>query len=154
MSSLGKLQASLVSASQETTLALANLNFDFSLVKVEPPAEYKDLGLALSSKRRSAAESGPSHVVARRLGSLYQSILPSTPSLISAYGRRASEISKSPAVNPQGTAEHGAFQDFVGVDGTSIWAAATSGSAAVAVHLLACMLASVWSPSEATAMGD
>jgi hypothetical protein len=34
----------------------------------------------------------------------------------------------------------GIFSDFTGADGTSIWAAATSGSGAISVHLLACML--------------
>lgn len=41
------------------------------------------------------------------------------------------------------------FKDFTGPDATSIWAAATSGQAAIAVHLLACMLARVWPPAEA-----
>ena len=40
----------------------------------------------------------------------------------------------------------------MGIDGTSIWAAATSGRAAIAVHLLACMLARIWSGSEATSI--
>ncbi|RHZ60823.1 uncharacterized protein CDV56_108611 [Aspergillus thermomutatus] len=152
MSTLGKLHASLASATQETTVSLANLNFDFSLLKVEPPAEYRELGVTLSPRRRTAAESGSHHSTARKLASLFQSILPSTPKLVAAYGRRASDISSSNAVNPRGTAKHGAFQDFVGLDGTTIWAAATSGPAAIAVHLLACMLASMWPASEASAI--
>ncbi|KAF7160543.1 hypothetical protein CNMCM6106_007998 [Aspergillus hiratsukae] len=152
MSTLGRLQASLASATQETTLALANLNFDFSLLKVEPPVEYRGLGVTLSRQRRTAAESGSQHSTARKLATLFQSILPSTPRLVAAYGRRVSDISSSDAVNPRGTAKHGAFQDFVGVDGTTIWAAATSGPPAIAVHLLACMLASMWSASEASAI--
>ena len=40
----------------------------------------------------------------------------------------------------------------MGIDGTSIWAAATSGRGAIAVHLLACMLARIWSGSEATSI--
>ena len=40
----------------------------------------------------------------------------------------------------------------MGADGTSIWAAATSGPAAVAVHLLACLLARMWSSPEATSI--
>ena len=34
MTSISKLTAALFAGSQETTLALANLNFDFSLLKV------------------------------------------------------------------------------------------------------------------------
>ena len=47
---------------------------------------------------------------------------------------------------------YGMFADQAGVDATSIWAAATSGSAAVAVHLLACMLARMFTSSEATSI--
>jgi len=46
----------------------------------------------------------------------------------------------------------GIFAGFTGVDGTSIWAAATSSSTALQVQLLACMLARVWSPQEATSI--
>ncbi|KAH9905422.1 hypothetical protein F4778DRAFT_707184 [Xylariomycetidae sp. FL2044] len=153
MSVISKVQAAVASASQETTLALANANFDFSLIKVEAPPEYQGLGSALTKIKRSAAEDGPAHTTARRLGTLFQSILPSTPNLIRAYGQRATEIAESPAVNPKGTAEeHGPFQDYVGVDGTSIWAAATSGSPAIAAHLLACMIACFWKADEATAI--
>jgi hypothetical protein len=35
--SIGKMTASLASVQNENTLALANLNFDFSLVKLEAP---------------------------------------------------------------------------------------------------------------------
>lgn len=38
----------------------------------------------------------------------------------------------------------GIFARRAGPDGTSIWAAATSGDGALAIHLLACMLARVW----------
>lgn len=149
MSAVGKIQAAWAAASNETTLALANLNFDFSLIKVEAPVEFKDLGAALSIKRRSAAEHGTSHSTARKLGSLFEQILPSTPRLFKAYGLRASEIAQSPLVNPKGNKAYGPFAEHTGVDGTTIWAAATSGTSALAVHLLACMLARIWSASEA-----
>lgn len=152
MNALSKVQASLVSGTQETTLALANLNFDFSLVKVEAPVEYRQLGVALARKRRSAAEIGKAHITARRLGSLFQSILPDTPKLIRAYGLRASEIAQSPEANPRGSKDDGPFQDYIGVDGTTIWAAATSSSAAIAAHLLACMLATHWPTDKAVAI--
>lgn len=154
MTTVGKLQASLASATQETTLALANLNFDFSLIKVEAPTEYKPLGATLSTNRRSAAENGGPHIIARRLATLFESILPVTPRLIAAYGTRASEISQAPSVNPSGNENHGPFKDFVGLDGTNIWAAATSGPGAVTAHLLACMLARVWSPAQAVSIWE
>lgn len=46
----------------------------------------------------------------------------------------------------------GPFASIVGLDGSSIYAAATSGQSAIAVHLLACMLARTWSGPEATAI--
>src|SRR5262249_7598859 len=48
--------------------------------------------------------------------------------------------------------DDGPFQDHVGVDGTTLWAAATSGSAAIAAHLLACMLATHWPADKAIAI--
>ena len=155
MSNIGRLQSALISASQETTFALANANFDFALVKVEaPPVEYNHLGAALSTKRRSAAEHGTTHKTARKLGSLFEESIPPTPNLLRAYGLRASEIAQTPLVNPRGGRDHGPFADHIGVDGTSIWAAATSGKGAVAIHLLACMLARIWSPSEAVGIWE
>ncbi|KAK7973438.1 hypothetical protein PG988_007572 [Apiospora saccharicola] len=152
MDAIGKIQASIASASQETTVALANANFDLSLFRIEAPPEYKLLGSALAKSKRNIAEDGPAHVTARRLGSLFQNILPETPNLIRAYGVRASQIAQSSVVNPKGTDGHGPFKDYVGVDGTSIWAAATSGSAAIAAHLLACIIATYWAADEATAI--
>lgn len=49
---------------------------------------------------------------------------------------------------------HGPFAEHIGVDGTTIWGAATSGKGAVATHLLACMLARIWPPSEAVAIWE
>jgi hypothetical protein len=47
---------------------------------------------------------------------------------------------------------YGPFQRHVGLDATSIYAAATSGSKVIALHLLACMLARSWSGPEAIAI--
>ena len=44
------------------------------------------------------------------------------------------------------------FGDNIGIDGTSIWAAATSGTEALCVQLLACILARFWPPNEATSI--
>jgi hypothetical protein len=150
--SIGKVGLAMVSATNENTLALANINFDFSIVKVTPPAEFRGLGLSLSSKRQSEAEDGPIHIVARKLAALFGENLPDTPNLIKAYGIRATEIAENSAANPRGTPKDGVFQELIGADGTSIWAAATSGHGAVAMHLLACMLARIWSGPQATAI--
>ncbi|KAF2136900.1 uncharacterized protein K452DRAFT_236786 [Aplosporella prunicola CBS 121167] len=152
MASIGKLVNALVHGSQEATLALANINFDFSLVKLEAPAEFHGLGAALTQRRKAVAETGASHVTARKLGALFDSCLPSTPKLIQAYGNRVSEVAKDPRFGSEATAAKGIFADYVGIDGTSIWAAATSGSTSIAVHLLACILARLWTTSEATSI--
>ncbi|PVH72456.1 hypothetical protein DL98DRAFT_553136 [Cadophora sp. DSE1049] len=55
-------------------------------------------------------------------------------------------------INPTGTASDGPLASHVGLDGTSIWAAATSGRGALQVHLLACILARVWSGPEAVSI--
>ncbi|KAB8664856.1 hypothetical protein FH972_026279 [Carpinus fangiana] len=136
----------------ELAPALANVNFDFTLFKVEAPIEFKGVGTALSQVRRKEAESGRSHATARQLGALFAGLLPKTPKLFSAYGKRASEILKSTDANPNGQAADGFFADYVGADATTIWAGATSGGPAIAAHLLACLLASIWDPPEATSI--
>jgi hypothetical protein len=138
--SLGRVAASLVSGVNENTFALVNLNFDFALEKLEAPREFYGLGASLTKQRRSLAEEGTAHRTARRLGQLFEDIAPDTPHLIRAYGSRASEISQG-AAKSEASQHHGAFAESAGVDGTSIWAAATSGKAAISIHLLACMLA-------------
>jgi hypothetical protein len=84
--SIGKVGLALVSASNENTLALANISFDFSIVKVAPPAEFRGLGLSLSPKRQSEAEDGPIHTVARKLAALFGENLPDTPKFGSRLG--------------------------------------------------------------------
>ncbi|KAL8718927.1 MAG: hypothetical protein Q9181_008130, partial [Wetmoreana brouardii] len=152
--SLGKLTASVVSGTQETTVALAALNFDFALFKTEAPQEYQALGSALSPHRREIAEDGDIHATARKLRAMFEQILPATPSLYSAYGTRASEIASISQKDQKTGGGTGPFAIYQGVDGGSIWAAATSGAGAVAIHLLACMLAKLWSPSEATSIWE
>lgn len=152
MSRIGQFSAGLLSAANENILALTNFKFDFSLVKVDAPREYSELGQALSTGRRNEAEDGSHHKTARRLGSLFEQIVPSTPHLIKAYGVRSSEIATSSFVNPKGSAKDGPFESYVGVDGTAMWAAATSGVPAIAVYLLACMLARAWDAREAVSI--
>jgi len=89
-------------AGQENTLALANLEFDFTLIKIKAPVEYRGLGECLSKKLKDAAEDGISHITARKLGALQ------------AYGRRVTEIAQMPDINPRGTESDGAFVDHVG----------------------------------------
>ena len=150
MASLGQLTTSALSGTLDTTVALANFNFNFTLCKVEAPKEFDGVGAQLSDARRQDAEFGPSHITARKLGALFEGLIPPTPSLIRAYGVRASEISKS---IPRGDdISHGFFTSRIDADTTSIWAAAPSGKAALATHLLACMLARIWEGPEATAI--
>jgi hypothetical protein len=52
-----------------------------------------------------------------------------------AYGLRASEIAQSPGADPK-LKEDGPFQDYVGVDGTTIWAATTSSLTAIACKMV------------------
>lgn len=44
------------------------------------------------------------------------------------------------------------FADHVGADGTSLWAAATSGKSTITVHLLGCMIARIWKAAEAVSI--
>jgi len=152
MASIGKFALSLASGVQETTLALTNLSLDFAMIRLEAPLEYQGLGTALSKRRKHEAEEGSVHATARRLGALFADDLPSIPNLSRAYGLRASEIAEDPLLNPVGDVAYGPLAGHVGADGTSIWAAATSGRGALQVHLLACLLARMWSASEATAI--
>lgn len=152
MSTIGKLTASAANGSVGIAPALANFNFDFALYRIEAPKEFEGVGAALSTFRRQEAENGASHITARKLGALFEQLLPPVPELIRAYGQRASEISQSSSIDPQIRSSYGVFASRVGTDATSLWAAATSGQAAIAVHLLACMLAKIWEGSEATSI--
>lgn len=154
MSSIGKITSSLLSIPTELTVAAANLNFDFSLVKVEAPKEFHGVRDALSEVRRDKAESGLPHITARKLGALFEPLVPPIPNLLSAYGQRVSEISAkigSASSGVSGTG-FGIFSSQAGPDATNIWAAATSGRGAMAVQLLACMLARIWTEPQAISL--
>jgi hypothetical protein len=149
------INAAATSFRAEATNAIANLNFEVNLFTkriISPPAEYAGVGEHLAPSRLKEAQDGVRHTIARKLGILFKSILPSTPELIRAYGSRASEISQSSTANPRGDKSHGAFASTIGADATTLWAAATSGKPAIQCHLLACFLARIWEPSEATSI--
>jgi len=150
--SFNKLAVSAVNGALEIQPALANINFDFSLWKMAPPKEFEGVGAALTTFRRNEAENGCTHRTARKLGALFEKLLPDTPKLIQAYGQRASDISKASSIDADARAAYGVFASQVGADATSLWAAATSGSSAIVVHLLACMLARIWEGPEATSI--
>ncbi|KAI7973311.1 hypothetical protein EIK77_000659 [Talaromyces pinophilus] len=150
MTSIGRITGALINGTLEPAVALANLNFDFTLIKVDTPREFDDVGSQLSAQRRNNAEAGPSHVLARKLGALFRDVVPPTPELVKAYGNRASAIFNSTVAQNQAGALHGFFAGIVGADATSMWAAATSGKHAIACHLLACLLARIWDATEAT----
>jgi hypothetical protein len=153
MSSLvGKVTGSVAALYNENSLALANLNLDFTLVKLEVPREFGSLALSLSKKRKTDAEEGALHRTARKLGALFEGSLPPTQGLLRAYGERVSEISSMPTVNPKSSDRDNIFAGQIGLDAASIWAAATSGAGAIAVHLLACMLSRMFTSSEATSV--
>ncbi|RYP35418.1 hypothetical protein DL767_003825 [Monosporascus sp. MG133] len=125
-------------------------NYDYSVVKVPAPTEFQAFGQFLTPSRREKAEDGILHVTARRLGAIFETMLPHTPELIRCYGLRASEIARDSSADvPQGA---GMFSKQAGIDGASIWAGATSGAGAIQVHLLACVLAMMWSGPEATSI--
>jgi hypothetical protein len=151
---IGRLTAALSTIYNENSVSLANLNFDFTLVKLEAPVEYQEVGTTISRRRKLDAEEGNLHRTARKLGALFQGSIPSSAALFKAYGTRVSEIAASKSLNPQESDKerHGIFASQVGADSASIWAAVTSGPGAIAVHLLACMLARLFTDSEATSV--
>ena len=149
-SAISRFTSALLAGSQENTLALASLNFDFSLYKVEAPIEYHDLGQCLSNERRSVAENGSQHIIARKLGALFRSKIPKVPHLIKAYGQRASKIART--TTDFTSKDQGFLAGQIGIDGTTIWAAATSGTEALALQLLTCILARFWSAPEAVSI--
>ena len=147
---ISRLQAALASVTNEVTVAAANIKFDFTLVKCEAPKEYRALGENLSTTRKDEAETGMIHITAQRLGALFEGVCPPTPNLVKAYGTRVSEISE--AVKEKFGPDHAKdtiFSAQAGVDGSSIWAAATSSTTAIHVQLLACLLARLWNGPEA-----
>jgi hypothetical protein len=152
--SIQRITAAAVHAVGEANLALAHVNFDFSLVKYEVPAELQPIGQNLSKARKQSAEEGSFHILARRLGILFQDVLPEVPALLEAYGTRVTEIVQETTDTmdqPKGLCET-FFGSHLGIDYTTIWASATSGSPVLRMHLLACMLARIWSSQEATAI--
>lgn len=120
MASIGKLQAALASVTNAVTLAAANINFDFTLVKYEAPKEFHQLGSSLSKLRAENAEHGPIRITTRRLGALSDGLLPSTPRLLKAYGFRASEIALATKDTITLEPDNTAFAAYGKVDGTSI----------------------------------
>ena len=151
--SIGKLTVAALNNALELQPALANLNFDFSLWKVQAPKEFDGVGSALSSTRRDVAENGSPHATAQKLGALFETLVPPAPNLLRAYGQRASEISQAVSLTPAARKSYGAFSGHAGSDATSIWAAATSGRpTAMAAHLLACFLARIWDGPQAVSI--
>lgn len=120
MSTISRLQAALASATNEVVITAANINFDFSLVKCEAPKEYQPLGNMLAAIKKSNAETGTTHVTARRLGALFEGACPSTPALLKAYGTRVSEISNAAKSAGLKEPEGSIFSAYAGVDGSTL----------------------------------
>jgi hypothetical protein len=120
MASVGRVGLSIASDVQETTVALANFGFDFSLIRMDVAPEFMEVGKRLSKKRRVEAEEGQIHVTARKLGSLFAEDVPQVPNLQRAYGLRASQIASDSVINPSGSSIHGALAKHVGLDATTV----------------------------------
>ncbi|RXG43237.1 hypothetical protein VDGE_07395 [Verticillium dahliae] len=144
MTSIGKISFSGASFTNENTVALLHLNVDVCFCRCDPLPEFVPVGSALTVKRRVEAESESIHRTTVKLGFLFNEVIPDTPNLVKAYGKRVSEILALPKVKPQGTEEDEPFRPFIGADCTSVWAAATLGTSSIGVLLLACMLADAW----------
>ncbi|KAL8850111.1 MAG: hypothetical protein Q9221_004928 [Calogaya cf. arnoldii] len=149
---IGRVTAAAAAVVNENQVSLINLNFDFTLIKREAPKEFGGLGSMMSLKRKTNAESGAFHRTARKLGALFEGSLPNIERLMKAYGVRVSEIAQSDKVKTKDKRASELFANQIGPDSTSIWAAVTSGEAAVSVHLLACMLARVFPGPVATSI--
>ncbi|KAK4124620.1 hypothetical protein N657DRAFT_633657 [Parathielavia appendiculata] len=91
---------------------------------LEAPKEFSGVSQSLTEHRRENAESGALHPTARKLRALFDGVSPLVPELL---GKRVSEIC-----------------DTQNIDPIDLWAAATSGTNAIAVHLLASMIAEVF----------
>lgn len=149
---ISKLIASTISIPSELSLAAANFNLDFTLVKLEAPSEFGAVQDSLSPFRRKEAEGGGLHRTARKLGALFHGIVSPAPALLSAYGARVSQIADKQKLEPSERAKHGIFSYISGTDASSLWAAATSGENAIVVHLLACMVAAIFDAPQAVAL--
>ncbi|RMJ15069.1 hypothetical protein CDV36_005253 [Fusarium kuroshium] len=149
---INKLVASAASVQNEFSLAAANLNLDFTLIRLEAPKEFKGIDQSLSDVRRENAERGALHRTARKLGALFDGVPPPAEHLLSAYGKRVSEICGRKNIDPKERTRHGIFSQFVGPDSTSLWAAATSGTNAIAIHLLATMIAGLFNSAQSIAL--
>lgn len=93
-----------------------------------------------------------SHPITDRIGALFEGSLPNIEGLMKAYGVRVSDIAQSDKVKTKDTRASELFANQIGPDSTSIWAAVTSGEAAVSVYLLGCMLARVFPGYVATSI--
>jgi hypothetical protein len=131
MASIGGIRFSGVAGVQETTLALANLNVDFSIVRYEAKPKFQELGKQLSKRRKVEAKDGMIHLTARRLGALFTDVVPPVDSLCKLYGMRASKLASNPLVNPKGSTAHSPLAGHIGLDRTALWAVATSGPGAI-----------------------
>ncbi|KAH8157989.1 hypothetical protein CIB48_g10256 [Xylaria polymorpha] len=120
--STARLQASLAQATNEVTVAAANINFDFCLVNFEAPKEYRPVGELLSAQRKEDAEHDESHVTAHRLAALFDG---SVQTLRNSSRRMENELRKS-------------------LGRQSIESLSDKMLSAIHVHLLACMLASMF----------
>ncbi|CCD48220.1 hypothetical protein BofuT4_P035130.1 [Botrytis cinerea T4] len=151
-SAISKIVASVATLQNETTFSLSSLNLDFTLIKLEAPIEYKGVGNNIYSARKHDAEAEGLHKTARKLGALFDGKASIAVALFRAYGTRVSQLCEVERFNPTERSRHGLFSKHVGADSTSIWAAVTSGDGAVAIHLLPCMIARIFTGPQAVSL--
>ncbi|KAL8997758.1 MAG: hypothetical protein Q9188_006242, partial [Gyalolechia gomerana] len=110
---LGDVNVQLLETKQEANLALAHVNFDFSLAKHEALTEFQGLDASLSKQRKMEAEDGSTHIVPRKLGALFAS---KVSAFTQAYSRCVTEIAEMPPVKSKGRKSDGAFADLAGAE--------------------------------------
>ncbi|KAF5675181.1 hypothetical protein FHETE_2600 [Fusarium heterosporum] len=67
MAAFGRMQNALAAATNEVTVAAANINFDLTLYNYEAPNEFRPIEGYLTTTRKQDVEAGKSHIAARRL---------------------------------------------------------------------------------------
>jgi len=72
---MARITGAVATIHNENSASLANINFDFTLVKLEAPVKYAALGQTISSKRKINAEEGILHKTARKLSAFFGELL-------------------------------------------------------------------------------
>ncbi|RMJ16202.1 hypothetical protein CDV36_004125 [Fusarium kuroshium] len=124
--------------------AAANLDFDALLAKHEAQANQE------KTRWISQRECDQNYETARNLAALFQGLWPDTPNLIRAYRDRVSEIYRlARDDNSELYLAEPRFASLVGLQGITLTSPESVHRGVIQMHLLACILAHAWNPSEA-----